>query len=142
MLFLDGAVSIFRAALGILNILESELMKQVEFNEMYVLLDSRPKELIKSPETIIKHMSKFMSINNKTIAKLREKNRPIILREQQIVWLDNSRAGCPTDKDTSIFKRVKLLNKFFLLNKAIRQSKSNSLAELDSSEFKIKGNVF
>lgn len=37
-LFLEGTVSIFRAALAILNLLEADLLKQTEFNELYIIL--------------------------------------------------------------------------------------------------------
>lgn len=112
---------IFRAALAVLNIMEQELLKQNEFNETYTVLDTRPREVITEPELILKHMSKYQGINISFINKLRNKCRPAIMKDQRSVWLNNSRAGCPTDKDSAIFKRVKLLNKFYVLNKAIRQ---------------------
>lgn len=138
LLFLEGTVNIFRAALAILNILEHDLMKLTEFNDMYVMLDTSPKEIIKTPDIIIKNMSKFMQIKPKLINKLREKNRYIVMEEQLNVWLDNSRAGWPTEKDTPMYKRVKLLNKFFMLNKAIRASQSISLS-LESTDFTLSG---
>jgi hypothetical protein len=126
LMFLEGSVVIFRSALAVLNIMENEILKENEFNETYIVLDTRPKELITDPELILKHISKYQSINTKFINKLRDKCRPVIMHDQRSVWLSNSRAGCPTEKDSAIFKRVKLLNKFFLLNKAIRQQNKGS----------------
>ena len=140
-MFLEGTVSIFRAALAILNILEPELLKIKEFNDLYVILDSRPKEVIKTPEIIIKHMSKFMSVKPKLIDNLRNKNRPMIMKDQKHVWLDNSRAGWPSERDSYVFKRIKLLNKFFMLNKAIRQSNQLSVS-LESNNFTLANSIW
>lgn len=119
-MFLEGRQVIFQAALAVVNIIEPELIKLQDFNDLYIMLDSKPKELISTPDVIIKHMNKFKNVTMKYINKLREKNRPIVMDDQKTVWLDNCRAGCPNDHDTIIFKRIKLLNKFFLLNKSIR----------------------
>lgn len=129
----------FRAALAVLNVLEPEIMKQTDFNEMYILLDTKPKEMINTPEILIKHINKFQNIKTSYIKKLREKNRYVVMQDQKNTWLDNSRAGCPTDSDTPIFKKIKFLNKFFLLNKAIRRIKDKSLlSEVNSESFKLK----
>lgn len=138
LMFWEGTVVIFRAALAILNILEPELMKQTEFNDMYLVLDSKPKQMIDNPELLIKHISKYQNIKAPMIDKLRDLNRPIVMEDQKNIWIDNSRSGWPTDKDSPVFRRIKLLNKFFLLNKAIRRSKvASGLAELQPTELKL-----
>jgi len=140
-LFLEGSVSIFRAFLAILNILEAEIMKQTEFNELYVLLDTRPKEIITNQEEFIKQMSKFWGLKQHHIERLRSTYRPIIIKEQENVWVDTSRSGCPTPSDSSIFRRVKLLNKFFLLNRAMRQCKNDAVASWDEGDLCLTGKL-
>lgn len=140
-LFLEGSVTIFRAILAILSILEADLLQQTEFNELYTILDTNPKEVIKDPEMFIKHMSKFTGIKQKHIDKMRDRFRPIIMEEQKYVWLDNSRSGCPNPTDTPIFKRVKLLNKFFLLNRAMRRYKNDAVVDLDEANLQLSNKI-
>lgn len=140
-LFLEGSVAIFRAILAILNILEPELLQMNEFNDLYVALDSLPREKIKDPEIFIKHMHKYSGLKQKHIERLRHKHRPVIMREQQNVWIDTSRSGCPAPSDSSLFKRVKLLNKFFLLNRGMRKSKSDAVCDLDESKLLLTGKI-
>jgi len=61
-LFLEGTVTIFRAILAILNILEPLLLRLTEFNEFYITLDTKPRELITDEKIFIKHMNKFSGI--------------------------------------------------------------------------------
>ncbi|CAI2382423.1 unnamed protein product [Moneuplotes crassus] len=124
LIFLHGSSAIFWASLAILEIMSSELMKHTDFSEMYITMETRTKEVIKDPEMILKHYQKFMKIKPNLISKLREKYRPGIINQQKKVWLNNSRSVCPTDGDSSVLKRVKILNKFFFLNKAIRLNKN------------------
>ena len=124
LMFCEGTVAIFRASLAILNILESDLLKQDEFNELYVIMDTQPKHIIKSPDLIIKHINKFSNIKPKTINFLREKYRGTIMKDQAEMWSENSRSNAPSENDNPIMKRVKILNKFFMLNKIMRQPKS------------------
>jgi hypothetical protein len=59
LVFLEGRQTVFQAALAVVNIIEPELMKLQDFNDLYIMLDSKPKELVISPDMIIKHMNKF-----------------------------------------------------------------------------------
>ena len=124
-MFLEGSVAIFRAALAILNILEQELLKLSQFSELYSMLDTEPLKMITSPDIIIKHMNKFLSVTPKTINKLRAKYRDSIMHDQKEIWQENSRSNAPTENESSLLKRVKILNKFFMLNKIIRKSKDD-----------------
>lgn len=138
---MEGSVSIFRGILAILNILENELLQQTEFNELYALLDSKPKEIITNPAFFIKHMNKFTGLRQNHLEKLRAKYRSLIIQEQEKVWVDNSRSGCPCPSDSPIFKRVKFLNKFFLLNRAMRKHKNDAVASLDESGLTLTGKL-
>ena len=112
LMFLEGTVVIFRASLAILSILEHDLLKQDQFCDIYEILDTQPKLLVKTPNIIIKQMGKYMNITTKTITTLREKFRGTIMKDQEGIWRENSRSNAPNDNDKSLMKRVKLL--FFL----------------------------
>ena len=93
------------------------------------------------PEFFIKHMNKFTGLKISLVNELRAKFRPVIIEEQEKAWLDNSRSGCPNPSDAPVFKRVKLLNKFFLLNRAMRKYKNESVVEMDESKLKLSGRI-
>lgn len=82
-LFLEGSVTIFRGIIAILNILEEEILKQEDFNDLYQILDNGPKQTISNPEVIIKQMSKFRYIKHSYIEKCRNRMRPLIMEEQK-----------------------------------------------------------
>lgn len=82
-LFLEGSVTVFRGIVAILSILEEEILKQEDFNDLYQILDNGPKQSITSPETIVRQMSKFRYIKNAYIEKYRNRMRPIIMEEQK-----------------------------------------------------------
>mmetsp|Transcript_32778 Transcript_32778/g.37472 ORF Transcript_32778/g.37472 Transcript_32778/m.37472 type:complete len:239 (+) Transcript_32778:805-1521(+) len=140
-LFLEGSVAIFRAIMGILTMLEDDLLQQDDFSELYQILDSKPKEMINSPEELISNMVKFRYIKQKSIDRSREKYRPLILEEQRSVWSDNSSADLPHPSDSSLFKRVKLLNKFFLLSKAMRNSREEALVNANDASITLKDKI-
>jgi hypothetical protein len=140
-MFLEGSVSIFKAILAILTIVEPQILQETEFNEIYTIFDTKVKEWITSPDVLIKCMNKFGNIGEKSINKLRNKYRPQIIAEQELLWLDTSRSGCPVPSDTAIFKRVKLINKFFLLNRAMRKCKNDAVVDMDESKLKLSGRI-
>lgn len=140
-MFLEGTVSIFKSILAILSMIEPQILQETEFNEIYVILDSKVKEWITSPDLFIKHMNKFGGIEEKSLNKLRNKYRPIIIAEQEVIWMDTSRSGCPGPSDTAIFKRVKLINKFFLLNRAMRKCKNDAVVAMDESKLTLSGSL-
>lgn len=84
---------VFQAALAVVDTIEAELLKLTDFSDLYVMLDTRPKELIDTPEKMIKAINKYKKVQLPYINKLREKNRIIILEDQKSVWHDNCRAG-------------------------------------------------
>ena len=135
-MFLEGSVAIFRGALAILSILEQTLLKVNQFTELYSVLDTEPLKSITSPDIMIKHMSKFMNVTPKSIAFLREKYRDTIMRDQKEIWQENSRSNAPVETDSSLMKRVKILNKFFMLNKVVRKSKDEYDAEKNFNDQK------
>mmetsp|Transcript_38450 Transcript_38450/g.37967 ORF Transcript_38450/g.37967 Transcript_38450/m.37967 type:complete len:125 (+) Transcript_38450:749-1123(+) len=115
-----------------------DLLKQTEFNDMYTTMDTKPKEMINEPEIMLKHYQKFMRVKPCMISKLRKKFREGIINDQRQVWMNNSRAVCPSSTDSSVLKRVKILNKFFFLNKAIRANKKQELHfELDNVDDRL-----
>ncbi|CAI2379223.1 unnamed protein product [Moneuplotes crassus] len=138
LLFLQGTSAIFWASLAILDIMSPDLLKQTEFNDMYTTMDTKPKEMINEPEIMLKHYQKFMRVKPCMISKLRKKFREGIINDQRQVWMNNSRAVCPSSTDSSVLKRVKILNKFFFLNKAIRANKKQELHfELDNVDDRL-----
>lgn len=140
-IFLEGNIAIFKAMFAIMNILEPHLLRAEDFQQANEILEYKIRELITDPEVMIKHMGKFSSLKPILINKLRVKYRKNVIEEQEKVWIDNSRAGCPTATDTPVYKRVKLLNKFFLLNKAMRKYKNQSVVNMDESELKLTGRI-
>ena len=82
-LFLEGSVTIFRGIIAILNILEEEILKQEDFNDLYQILDNGPKQSIINPEIIVKQMSKCRYIKHMYIDRHRNKMRPEIMEEQK-----------------------------------------------------------
>lgn len=140
LLFLQGSTAIFRASLAILDIMSHDLLKQVDFKDMYTIMENKPKEMITEPEILIKHFQKYMKIKPNLIKKLRNRFREGIISDQNQVWLNNSRAVCPSENDSTILKRVKILNKFFFLNKAIRANKpkkENPVADVENVDDRL-----
>lgn len=74
-LFLEGTVALFKAILAILSIMEQLLLKHHDFNDLYVILDTKPQSEILNERIFIKHMAKFSSIKQKHINELRKKFR-------------------------------------------------------------------
>jgi hypothetical protein len=125
-LFLEGTVSIFRAAFAVLNILEKELLECQEFSEVYSVLNNQPFEVVDSPYIIILHMKKFVHIKEETINKLRAEFRPVITEEQRRIWHMNAKSKCPSEFESISSRRIKLLHKLPILDNHIRtQSKCN-----------------
>lgn len=85
-------------------------------------------------------MGKFKFIKQRYIEKNRKKFRTVIMEEQKNIWSDNSIAGLPHPSDSSLFKRIKLLNKFFLLSKAMRNMKGG-VVRLDDSNLVLQNKL-
>lgn len=83
LLFLEGTVTIFRAAIAILDIMEEEILGNTEFMDIYPLLNSKPFEIVNSPSVLFKNMKKFIEIDDEKINDLRKEFRPLILEEQK-----------------------------------------------------------
>ena len=58
-MFLEGIVAIFKSFLAIMSILEHQLLQKDEFNELYVILDTQPNEVIQNESLFLKHFNKF-----------------------------------------------------------------------------------
>lgn len=137
-LFLEGNVAIFRAILATFSILEPYLMELNEFNDLYQILNTITEELLENESNFIKHMFKFSNIKQHHINKLREKFSPEVMKDQNEVWVANSRAASPQPNDSVLFKRVKLLNKFFLLNIALSDSKCKAVLDMKDENLNIE----
>ena len=140
-IFLEGNEVIFKSIFAILSILEPYLLRAEDFQQANDILERQMKDLITDPEVVIKHMAKYGGLKVDLINQLRRKYRKSVLEEQEKVWIDNSRSGCPTPSDTPVYKRVKLLSKFFLLNKAMRRYTGQSVVDMDQSSLKLAGKV-
>lgn len=91
-LFLEGTVTLFRASLAILSILENELLDAAEFSDVYQILNTQPWEVINNSYLIITYMDKFLEIDTETIHFLRGELRDEITKEQRKVWQANARS--------------------------------------------------
>lgn len=88
-LLLEGIVAIFKASFAILNILEHQLLKTKEFEELYLMLTVNIEKHVTSPTQVLKHMRKYSKIKISNIKKLRNLYRETIVKEQKEIWQSN-----------------------------------------------------
>lgn len=75
-------------------------------------------------------MYKYNDLNEKNVKKLRRKYRLATIMEQREVHKSTLNSSSFDEHDGLLFRRVKLLSRFYVLNKAYRMSNTDSVWSL------------
>lgn len=120
MMFLEGNIAIFKAAFILMELPEDR----------------------HTPEEFIKKYSKYSFITKELIETLRRRFRKSTVHEQREIYYPhlNNVVGMD-DSDTLLFRRVKLLTSFYVLNKAFRDTRFSSLQSLSREELTFNTDI-
>ena len=142
LLFLEGTVTIFRAALAILDAIEEEVLSKTEFIEIYPIINNKPFQIINTSQIIISHMKKFMNLSEERIIKLRNEFRPEIYLEQKKVWSQNLKLKENFMNESIMAQRVKFLGKFPLLDNYVRNVCCEEIDKMENIDIDINSCKF
>lgn len=105
------------------------------FKAAFALMELDPEEL--TPESFTKAYFKYKFITKKRVKRLRKKHRHSTIEEHSTLHGPNKNSEAMDNQQSSLFRRVKLLSKFNVLNKAFRNQRYASINKLSKEELKL-----